>query len=161
MLPGGRDRRVMAQEKRLVMNTGKPTRTPRLSDKPITLFPWEQKEYARHHEEMHREKAMADFLRASIVSLAKRVNEADASIAGPELASCLLDMVDDCDKQIGAVKPNARGRDEGCDSCRWGGVPTARRETCRGCKPPQWDGWEATQPEENLTRASGCGSLFP
>jgi len=76
----------------------------RLSDKPITLFPWEQKEYAQHVDEMHRQKAMADFLRASIVSLAKRVNEVEVTIAGPMLATCLLDMVDDCDKQIGAVK---------------------------------------------------------
>ena len=95
----------------------------RLSDKPITLFPWEQKEYARHHEEMHRQKAMADFLRASIVSLAKRVNEADASIAGPELASCLLDMVDDCDKQIGAVKQNtAISAPAGADHAAEGGA---------------------------------------
>ena len=78
----------------------------RLSDKPITRFPWEQKEYAMHIEEMHRQKAMADFLRASIVSLAKRVNDPAVTCVGPMLASCLLDMVDDCDKQIGAVKPN-------------------------------------------------------
>ena len=75
-------------------------RLVRQSDKPITLFPWEQKEYERHLQVMHNERRQKEFLLGSILRIAKAVNATDPVTAGE-----LLDVIDDCTKQINRM-PN-------------------------------------------------------
>ena len=75
----------------------------RVSDRPIALFPWEQKEYERHYEEMHLQKRMANFMRDSIRSLAKKANEEAEPMHGAVIATLLLDIIEDSD----SLRPKA------------------------------------------------------
>jgi hypothetical protein len=73
----------------------------------VMLFPWEQKEYAEHLEVMHNERRQKEFLLGSILRIAKAVNATDPVTAGE-----LLDVIDDCTKQINRM-PNELGQARG------------------------------------------------
>lgn len=67
--------------------------------KCVTLAPWEAKEWERHVEQMHNERLQKEFLILGIRRIAMRVNDRN-----PFLASELLDLIDDCTKQINREK---------------------------------------------------------
>lgn len=60
---------------------------------------WEQREHSRHIEQWHDERDQKEFLVAGIRTIARWANERDVVI-GPAVATELLDLVDDCLKQI-------------------------------------------------------------